>query len=283
MKTGLAMAVSAILLFTGTVVWSAFKPVTRPIYYAPSRQVMAMPDRVGARTYFFESEAPVYINVDAPVFVEIDNSFTGIELQGDTSLLSYLRVSNENMNSQNSIGIVFDYLVDNGLARDSTTEQKATQDFLHLEALRKAHVVVRIGIGAQKMNPFGSLHFTFQHCKKVTTQQTLAAANLWLSIFQTDSVQMNLRAGDLTIDFPSYSVPNQSQWIKLNGESGRVAANNFSAGTFDATELKVRDFYMNNLKNADVRIFASHLARLRGVDDCNIQVDGNPEYQWIEQ
>ena len=280
MKTGLVTALSAVILFTGTVVWSAFKLVPQSAFKVSELK----PDRFSADTYFFNSEVPGYINVDAPAFVEIDNSFTGIELQGDTSLFSYLQVtvSTASEYSQNNISIVFKSLVATGSAPDLTKEQQVTQDFLHLEALRKAHVVVRIGIGEKKIDPFGSLNFTFQHCKKVTTQQPLAAANLWLSIFQTDSVQMNLHAGDLTINFPSFSVRNPPQWIKLEGKSDRVAANNFSAGVFDATGLKVRDFYMQNLKNADVRISASHLARIRQVEDCKIQVEGNPEYKWIE-
>jgi hypothetical protein len=80
-------------------------------------------------------------------------------------------------------------------------------------------------------------------------------------------------------DLRSFENP---QWIKLEGESGRVAANNFSAGIFDASDLKVRDFYMYNTHNADVRISASHLARIRQVKNCKIQVEGNPKYQWIE-
>ena len=283
MKTGLVTAISALILFTGTVVWSAFKLVPWSTSQSEFKVTRLIPDRVSTNAWFFNSEIPANVYVDAPVFVEIDNSFAGIELQGDTSLFSYLllTVSTASEYSPNNVSIIFKSLVATGSARDLTKEQQEAQDFTHMEALRNAHVVVRIGV--QKMKMLGTPNFSFQHCKKVTTLQPLTTANLGLSIFQTDSVQMNLHTGDLTINFPTFSLRNPPNWVKLEGESSRVAATNFSTGVFNATGLKVRDFYMQNLKNADVRISASHLARIRQVENCKIQVDGNPQYKWIEE
>lgn len=285
MKTGLVTAISAVVLFSGTMVWSAFQLVPTRVYDydAEKRNPGQWPDRTSANTYFFDSKDPLYVNVHAPVHVELTDDYNGVELLGDTTLFKYLKVTTYKLNHENSIEIALKYVSNNELAQtDSTAGQKATQDFLRREALRHSNVVVRIGTRHGKPALSGSRHFSFQDCKSVRTLQSLRAANLWLSFIETDSAKVQLQADNLTVAFPEFTSENR-QWIKLEGESGRVAANNFSAGTFDASDLKVRDFYMHNLHRADVRISASHLARIRRVEDCKILVEGNPEYKWIEE
>ncbi|MCC6279720.1 MAG: hypothetical protein IT262_03910 [Saprospiraceae bacterium] len=285
MKSGLVMVISAVSLFTATVIWSAFKEVPHHVYrYDVKEQTKAQtPDSTTAQSCFFQlGKIPNICMVDGPLSVELDNGFAGIELRGDTSLFKHIWVvRDKNTGGGIRIGIVRLNVHANEKAADSLSERLAKEDFTRREAVRKGDVTVRLGIGTVQMRGPGYRHFTFSNCKKISTPQVIRDRALNISVFQTDSVWMNLDVNELTLDFPNFAVKN-TQFVHLEGKSKRTAINNFSGGSLDASQMISKDLYMYNSKEANIHIYASDLARLRQMEKCNIQVEGNPPYQWIE-
>jgi hypothetical protein len=169
----------------------------------------------------------------------------------------------------------------NEATRDSSSEQKATDDFIRQETLRNANIRVRVGIGSSHLQGPRYRYFTFSHCKKVSTPRMIRSEDLQLNIFQTDSVELHLEVNQLALLFPNFSTENTAS-VHLEGKSNRVNINNFAGGALDATRLQAKDLYMENIKEADIRVYASEVARIQQVENCKIQVEGNPPYQWIE-
>lgn len=260
------MVISAVALFTGTMVWGAFKTVPKKVYhydmYDPKNA--RMPDSVSVRSYFYNAEKFVHINISAPVNVELDNSFNGIELQGDTSLFKHLLVSTENKD----IGV---HLKNPGLA-----ENKAV-----LDLLSHAAITIRVGVVSGRMEDPDSRRFSFWRCKKINTAMPISGRAFNIHLSETDTVSLQMDVENLTIDFPKLS-EKAPGLVQLEGNCRRVAITNFSRGTLDTTRLLAEDVYVSNSKDASIRVYASDLARIRQVENCTVQVEGNPAYKWID-
>ena len=266
MKTGLVMVISAVALFTGTMVWGAFKTVPKKVYhydmYDPKNA--RMPDSVSALSYFYNAEKFVHVNISAPVNVELDNRFNGAELRGDTSLFKYLLVSTED----NEIDL---HLKNPGLA-----ENKAV-----LDLLSHAGITIRVGVVSGRMEGPDSRRFSFWRCKKINTIKPISGKEFNIHLSESDTVSMQMDVDNLTIDFPKLS-EKAPGLVHLEGNSHRVAINNFSRGTLDATRLLTKDIYVNTCKDANIRVYASDLARIRQLENFTVQVEGNPAYKWID-
>lgn len=276
MKTGLITVVSAVTLFTGTIFWAAFTTVPRKVYHyqlnAP--ETAQAPDRVDAGSYFYASEKTSFISVNVPVQVELDDSFNGVELQGDTSVFRYISVkTNTGTGQQNDIQI-WSIPKQMGDAGDNETAR---------DILRKADVTVRIGIGSGRMPGPGYRRFSFSSCRKVSNLKPVSDHEFSINVFGTDTLWLQLNAEKLTLDFPKLADDPTTALVHLEGKSERVAINNFSGGTLDAAGLQTREMYMSNSKQARLYVYASDLARIRQAKNCEIQVEGNPAHQWIER
>lgn len=285
MKTGVIMALSAVTIFTGTVVWSSFKMIAHPVrkYDRAEMEKGQAPDRVTANSHFFESEPAHSIRIDAPVYVELDDSFDGVELQGDTALFHQIWVSTtKNVLMGKSIDIGVRLLNPRQQFGVDSTDGKPTQDFLRRRALAQANLKVRIGVGSYSKKTLSPRQFSINHCKKVSTLQPLKGSNMEMNFFMTDSIDIHLDANQLTLNFPNFD-PQPFTWVHLQGQSRRVAMNNFFNGQLDGSGFVVRDFYVRNIKNADVTIHATDLARVREIKESNLKVEGNPKYQSIEK
>lgn len=281
MKTGVIMAFSAVTLFTGSMIWSNFRMVADPVkkYDREEMERGQAPDRVTTNTHFFESEPAHNIRIDAPVWVELDNRFDGVELQGDTALFHQIWVSTtKNVFMEKSIDIGIRLLNPRQHFGVDSTDGKPTQDFLRRRALSQANLKVRIGVGSYTQKTPSPRGFSFNHCKKVSTLQPLKGSNMDMNFFMTDSIDVHIDADQLTLDFPNFD-PQPFTWVRFQGRCRRVAMNNFFNGLFDGSGFVVRDFYVRNLKHADVTIYATDLARVRQIEESNVKVEGNPEYR----
>lgn len=279
------MAILAIVLFTGTIIWSSFKIISHPVkrYDRQEMEIGQTPDRVTGNSHFFQAEYSHSIRIDAPVLVELDDSFEGVELLGDTALFSQIWVkTGKNNGLDEGIDIGVRLLNPRHLLNvDSTEDGKPTQDLLRRKALAQANLKVRIGVGLHTRKTPSARHFSFGHCKKISTKQPLKGSNVMMNFFMVDSLDLNLDMDQLTLDFPNFS-PQPFTSARLQGQCRRVAANNFFNGVFDGSGFVVRDFYMRNIKSADVKIHATEIARIREVEASNVVVEGNPLYKWIE-
>lgn len=266
MKTGLVMVISAVALFTGTMVWGAFKLVPKKVYHYDmyDSKNARMPDSVSAQAYFYNAGKFVHVNISAPVNVELDNSFNGAELRGDTSLFKYLLVSTED----NEIDL---HLKNPGLA-----ENKAV-----LDLLGQAAITIRVGVVSSRMEGPDSRRFSFWRCKKLSTLNPVSGKEFHIHLSETDTVSLQMDVDNLTIDFPKLS-EKAPGLVRLEGNSRRVAINNFSRGTLDATRLLTKDIYVNTCKDANIQVYAIDLARIRQLENCTVQVEGNPAYKWID-
>jgi len=271
MKTGLVMVISAVVLFTGTMLWGAFKTVPKNVYrydkYDPKN--VQMPDSVSARSYFYNAEKFVNIGISAPINVELDNSFNGVELRGDTSLFKHLLVSMDKKTEQQDIDV--------HLNNPGAAENKAV-----LDLLSHAAITIRVGVSSGRMEGPANRRFSFWRCKKINTVKPVRAKEFNIYLSETDTVSLQMDVDNLTIDFPKFS-ERATDLVHLEGNSQRVVINNFSRGTLDATRLLAKDVYVSNCKDASIRVYASDLARIRQLENCSVQVEGNPAYKWIDK
>ena len=270
------MVVSAVALFTGTIFWAAFTIVPRKLYHyqlnAP--ETAQAPDRVDAGSYFYASEKTSSISVNVPVQVELDDTFNGVELRGDTSVFRYISVKTNTGTGQQKDIQVWSIPKHMGDAGDNETAR---------DILRKSDVTVRIGIGSGRMRGPAYRRFSFSSCRKVSTPKPVSDHEFHINVFGTDTLWLQLNAEKLTLDFPKLADDPSTALVHLEGKSGRVAINNFSGGTLDASGLQTREMYMSNSKQARLQVYASDLARIRQAKNCEIRVEGNPAHQWIER
>ena len=273
------MVVSALALFTATTIWAAFKTVPRKVYHYKMNEpgTAQAPDRVDAGSYFYASEKTSYISVSIPVSVELDDSFNGVELRGDTSMFRYIQVkTNTGTGRQKNIEIWCRTL------QTGDTGAGALDNKLVLDMLSKSNVSVRVGIGSGRMPGPGYRRLSFGQCRKVSTRKPVSDTEFNISVFDTDTLWLQLNAEKLTLDFPKLS-DKPTAWAHLEGKSARVVINNYSSGTLDAVGLQTREIYVSNSKDARLRVYASDLARIRHAENCEIQVEGTPAHQWIER
>lgn len=277
MKKGWILALTGVSLFAGTVIWSAFKTVPRPPRFVPdSKTTFENPVRKEVNRFVFDADAPFRVNVEAPIQVELVPDFKGVELIGDTSFIRHLGVQTSSINGSTSIDI--HVLSGDGNKENAALHQPDSPEYAQFLA---AHIRARIGLGTDENRLWRQRHFSFSNCYKVISASPLSATNLSLSFFQTDSMWLNVQTENLAVDFPSIAFKNPN-WLKLSGHCDRIALNKFTAGTLDATALEVRDFYAYMPKEAALHIRATRLARMTEVENCQVKVEGNPKYQWIE-
>ena len=274
------MVVAAIGLFTGTTIWAAFKTVPRKVYHyklnAP--ETAQTPDRVDARSYFYASEKTSSVSVNVPVQIELDDSFNGVELRGDTSVFRYISVKTNTGTSQQK-----DIQVWSKPKQMSDTGAGVLDNETARDILRKSDVTVRIGIGSSRMPGPGYRRFSFSSCRKVSTPKPISDHEFHINVYGTDTLWLQLNAEKLTLDFPKLDDDPNTAWVHLEGKSDRVAINNYSGGTLEAAGLQTREMYLSNSKQARLHVYASDLARIRQAKNCEIQVEGNPAHQWIER
>lgn len=277
MKKGWVMALTGVSLFAGTVTWSAFKKVSA---YGKTVSNIELgknkPDHQERARLFFDTQAPYSISVEAPVEVELVPGFNGVELLGDTSLMRTLNVSTGWSNGATSVDIGVYRLEEDG---STNLYQTDSPEWI---ALREAHIVVRIGLGDDDSRQWEHRDLTFTGCSRVKTSSPLKATDMYLSFFKTDSAQVNVQVDNLYVYFLSQAFKS-TDLIKLEGHCDRILVERLVGGTFDATALDARDFYIQRLKDANVRIRASRLAHGRDIENCKIEVEGNPTFKKIEE
>lgn len=278
MKTGFIMVLSALSLYVGTLFWAAFKEIPREVYrfhINDLKKANQAPDRVTADSYFYASEKSTDITISVPVPVELDNSFNGIELKGDTSMFRHLWVATPHQPGKYG-GMYVGY---RSIESGDTTASALNKTEV-AEILRRSNVSIRVGIGSSKMPGPSTRRFSF-NCAKLSSINFIDDPNLIIHLISIDSVSLQLDVDKLTFTFYE-KLATSNNWVHLEGNCKRAFIKFFDSGTLDANYLKVKDFYIDACKDSRIHVYASDLARIRQVDNCEVEIEGNPRYKRVE-
>ena len=268
MKLGLAMAILAVSLFSGTVIWSAAKTIERAVYSLEKLGLSSdTPERRSDKRFFYAADRPFpIVNISVPVSVELDEGFTGVELLGDTSLFYGLRVSTQygflNVSRQPTRKTA---------GKDGSREQLVYDDSL-FQKIKAAGIAVRIGIGAGAGLP--TRHFEFKGCKYITCATPLQGRRVRLNLFRVDSAQFNLRMKAIEL----MQTAEAGSSLQLSGAVDQVYFRQLTEGKVDARQLYAREVYVRGAHKTDLELHASEIANLQGLDSCKVRLSGNPAY-----
>ncbi len=273
MKLGLAMVVSAVSLFSGTVIWSTQKTVERAVYRSGNPDSRSdIPVRRSDRLFFYSIDRPLAIvNVNAPVSVELDEGFTGVELHGDTSLFSALRVT-----TQYGILNISRRPLRKTTAQGGSREWVVYNDSL-LQQLKAADIRVRVGIGAGADLP--KQYFDFKNCKKVSSATPVQGGFVHFNLFQVDSTQFSLRMKAVEVHQNGKPGPV----LALSGSVNQLFFSQLVEGKVDTRQLHAREVYVRNAHKTDLELFATEIANLRQLDSCTVKISGNPPFTKISE
>jgi hypothetical protein len=279
MKTGMSLVVTAVTLFAGTVIWSSMKPIAQKKFSMTELDINAMEehaaDRKSNNSWYFQSEAAMFYEVSAPVQVEIDESFFGVELLGDTSLFQYLIVDvNNDKNIRRSIEV-----------RERTSAVVAGDTVKTAEnisqLLQSANITVRLGVGSGKdfFDRKDSRPRTIRltSCRNVRSATPITGKRVLVESEGIDSMFLN-------VDTQLFSLVTDAgqkksrQYVQLTGATGR-AHYMLKETTLEADHFYSKESYLDRCSNAGIRIFAAEIVNSRRTPGCKIDISGNPVYQ----
>lgn len=274
MKIGLILAVSAISLFSGTVIWSTQKTIERPASRADDEEKQVLqPERRSANHFFYPTGSISTLYINAPVAVELDETFTGVELYGDTSLFPKLQITDRH-------GIVnigqrqYPKIIGKGPGPGKRWEYP---DSIR-QQIQDADIRVRVGIGNS-----GAHHnriLDLKNCKNVAATTPVTGERVTLNLFQVDSTQLDLAVGGIQV---YHSGGRATFWLQLSGTADQVFFSAGSWGNVDARRLQAREVYVRNAHHVEWDLYATEIANLQGLDSCTVRLGGNPRYQLIRE
>ena len=181
MKTGSLLIIAAISLSAGTVLWSTRQKVQRSYLASQSCLVGVEAVKQTANAQFFPSERVHRVEVTVPVNVELDETFTGVELTGDTALFRYLEVMvNGYRKASGSISVKMKPMREHGINKDGNyfSGVRYGGDSLGRKLVEEANITARIGIGTPEHADQRKRTFRFTGCPKITTL-LLCIHNIW--------------------------------------------------------------------------------------------------------
>lgn len=285
MKIGLLMVITAVSLFTGTVVWSTVTPVERNRNDIAKRGLDPLrPVLQTDHSYFFDIKNTAFCTVKAPVNVELDDRFTGIEIIGDTSVFKYLLVHSGQTPTNTdwvSVELMPEVLVANADETGKLLKGTIRYDTLHQYTVAAANITVRLGIGAKKKGDTNQRQMDFQHCKKVTTLTPVKGECLFINLQGIDSIMMEVDLNYLDVKSP-YNAKDHHGYIGLKGKAERV---HYYLGStvLDARQLITTETYAPNCSNSSINIHATEIVNARYLSTCELNISGNPKYKRISE
>lgn len=278
MKLGLPVAVSAVALFSGTITWSTFITVQRDVFQLTEASLTSPePDRREAGRFIFHSGPVTSVDVQAPVVVELDETFTGVELLGDTSAFRYLQVS---------VGKGPDRI----LIRQAPTKIVERQNRKHLvyedslaTKIKSSNIVVKIGIGKGTDKYPYQRNISFSRCKKVVANAPVHGGILLLYLKHVDSVRLNLDVQILQVNQSTFGDSTYRPHLQFSGTVKQAGYSALEFTDLDAEQLHAREVYLKGGLMSSLRIYASEVANLTGVDRSKLHLSGNPTYTKIKE
>ena len=281
MKIGLLMVITAVSLFTGTVVWSTVTPVERKRYDITERVKNSLkPDRKTEHAFFYQIKNTASCRVNAPVKVELDESFTGVELLGDTSVLKYLLVHTNQMSPKSDwVNIEMMPAVQIAEADAATGKIKKNTikyDSTHQQIVAAANITVRIGIGSGEKMGIPERQLVFLGCKKVQTVTPVTGRKLLVNLGNPDSTILQLNVQYLELN----ATGSSPKYVALRGKVD-WAHYMLSFTDLYAQDLVTEESYLSRWNDSSANILATEIVNARRVKDCLLNIIGNPTYQRI--
>jgi hypothetical protein len=232
------------------------------------------PARREAGLFFYPSGPVLSVYVNLPVAVELDESFTGIELRGDTSVFKSLRTSilpgGHLMVGQMPVKITATPRGRSAIYEDTVFQQ-----------IKAADITVRIGIGSGSAGAQSKRRFNFKNCKIIRAATPIHGTIIDMYLFKVDTVALNLNAEALDMKEQNASDWDKRPCIQLSGTVCQANFNHLKDIHLAAKNLRAKEVYISKAENALLEIQASEIANLRNLDGCTLRLDGNPPHTRI--
>jgi len=285
MKTALILIIAAILLSTGTILWSARQKVQRAGMVMTTCMTEVEPVRQMTSSQFFPSEKVHTVDVAVPVNVELDETFTGVELIGDTTLFKYIQVTvNDYRKAPGSISVKFRPLQTRGFSKDGNYFIKTQYggDGIARNLVAAANITARIGIGQPEDLRSSERNFHFRQCRTITTKSPLSGEFIRWETTNVDTVIAHFEVKNLNYkaDLP-VAPDNRSNYMKLTGHVSRVNYLLYFTH-LDAGELFSTETYFTSVHQSDIHVFASNIFNVNNLSDTDVKLSGNPKYRRIK-
>lgn len=276
MKLGKLMVIGAILLFFCAFRWALVTEVVdKPNSYSKED---LLPTQLTSSTVRYETKEINRIEINAAVNVILDDSFQGIELQGDTSCFHQLilKASSFIARSNKYYSIVIDDRVKN---KDSDS---TAHPYL-FGSDKDLHKKVSIRMGIKHTNGLlpQSRSMEFANCPSVVFLQSYKCKNLELNLSNIDTVDLKVAVENLelsTQDVKFETVNNRYEKQEndiigschIRGSARRLYIGRLTKQKILATQLAVEEVYINNLVTTNVYLNAPNLVNVRQTDNASM-------------
>ncbi len=268
MKLGKLMVIGAILLFLTAFRWALVTAIEdRTIRHSMEE---LSPTQLTSSTVRYETNEINRIEINAAVNVILDDSFQGIELQGDTSCFKQLVINASSFisKSQKYYSIVIDDRVKNRDSDSITIKYIFGSD-------KDLHKKVAIRMGIKHTNGLlpQSRSMDFTNCPSVLFLQPYKCKNLELNLSNVDSYQLKVAVENLQLSIIDRYKKQENEIIgacQVSGSTERLYINRLVSQKILATQLAVEEVYINDLSTTNVYLNAPNLTNVRYADTSSM-------------
>jgi hypothetical protein len=295
MKLGKLMVMGAFVLFFCAFRWAFEKQVEQePSNYT---EEYLLPTQSTTSTVRYETKEINRIEINAAVNVILDDSFQGIELQGDTSCFHQLilKASSFISRSNKYYSIVIDDRVKYKDSDSITIKYIFGSD-------KDLHKKVSIRMGVKHTNGLSpqSRWMDFSNCPSVVFLQSYKCKNLELNLSNIDTVDLKVAVENLelsTQDVKFETVNNRYEKQEndiigschIRGSAQRLYIDRLTKQKILATQLAVEEVYINNLVTTNVYLNAPNLVNIRYADTSSMvhylvppKYEQKGEQKWLD-
>ena len=238
--------------------------------YRPEKDLAPTPAERGAGRFFYASGPIHSLIVQVPVSVELDNSFNGLELLGDTSMFKLLRIS-----TGHGPVLIGQASTKTAHQNPNDPEERVNKDSLD-PRIKAANIRIRVGIGPE----LAKRRLSFNSCKKVTCVSPIQGKKVFFMLLGVDSVQLNLdvEALECMSSWGGHTRP----YLELSGNAGQAYFYHLENVHLSAAQLRTREAYIRGAYGSDLEIQATDIANCTILNHCSLQLTGNPTHRRIE-
>ena len=260
MKLGHLIALTAALLYTGTIIWSMGKRV--PSSHDHFKQLP--PTAVTAQMVRYVPEETGFVSITVPTPVEVDATLNGIEIIGDTALLHFFRVM------QTDMGYHLNFVVE---PQDSAKAEVA-----------KTAVRVRIGLqGGHK--PYERAYYNFTNCASVVSKQPFEYANIDISLKNVPQAALLVHAEQVRLDINPVSYNEFYQYrnsarhqISIGGTMHKLNILEANNAYLNAKNARIQDVYGKDIHFSELFFNVPELANIVEGESVQTHFEQTPKY-----
>jgi hypothetical protein len=276
MKLGKLMVTGAILLVLTAFRWALVTAIEdKPIRHSMEE---LSPTQLTSSTVRYETNEINRIEINAAVNVILDDSFQGIELQGDTSCFKQLVINASSFisKSQKYYSIIIDDRVKYKDSDSITIKYIFGSD-------KDLHKKVSIRMGVKHTNGLSpqSRWMDFTNCPSVVFLQSYKCKNLELNLSNIDTIDIKVALENLelsTQDVKFETVNNRYEKQEndiigschIRGSAQRLYIDRLTKQKLLATQLAVEEVYINDLVTTNVYLNAPNLTNVRYADTSSM-------------